>query len=224
VVCYGGSGKIRALGANDGRTRWTADADAKRGLAGGGDLVVAVSEAALTGLDAVGGRTRWTYPLEIALAPPLVGGGLVYAADSQGGLRAVRADTGTVAWAKPDFGSALAAGDAAAVAYDGNGILYASSGRGQVFALRAGTGDVLWSRSLDHDGVLGLAGDTVCAAVGAASTLYGLDAATGRVRWTYPADMNRRYGPVAAAGLVFIGTRDGNVAALAPQAGQRAGS
>jgi serine/threonine-protein kinase len=57
--------------------------------------------------------------------------------------------------------------------------------------------------------------------------VYALDAATGEIRWTYPADMTLKSGPVATGGLVFAGIRDGSVLALRPPAssgGTRAGS
>ncbi|WP_344324028.1 PQQ-binding-like beta-propeller repeat protein [Streptomyces macrosporus] len=225
VVCFG-HGRIRALGAADGQPRWTADVGAEGGLAAVDGTVAAVNDAELVGLDADSGRTGWTYRLDQGL-PPRTGNGLVFLCDRHGTLHAVRADSGEGVWRRSvggvNFGSGLQPGD---------GMLYVGGGGGDVLALEAETGEIVWSRRLGrnegapygHSNALGLSGDTLY--VGCTDrTAYALDAADGRVLWTHPADVTLTSGPVAAAGLVFVGTRDGHVQALeAPNGGPRAGT
>jgi outer membrane protein assembly factor BamB len=112
------------------------------------------------------------------------------------------------------------------------GLVYATTGPGTTYALRAATGATVWRRRLGtpaeaaygYPSVLGHARGTLYVG-GNDRTVYALDAATGRPRWTYPAEVALTTAPVATAGLVFIGTRDGYVRALVPpNGGDRAGA
>jgi serine/threonine-protein kinase len=108
----------------------------------------------------------------------------------------------------------------------GAGLLYATSGDGTTYGLRAATGAPVWSRRVGagegraygRANVLGLDGDTLYVG-GTDRTVYALDASTGSVRWTYGAQVTLASPPAAAAGLVFVGTAEGKVRALAAPAG-----
>lgn len=224
VVCFGYDTRTRAVGVGDGRSRWVADVTPKAGLAADAGLVAAVNATSVVGLDPGSGQTRWIYPLDLGetlLTALLVSDGLVFVGDRNGTLHALRADNGAVAWRNPQsptwaHGSWLRSA---------GGTLYADGGRGSVVAMNAATGEQHWSRFLDADTELGLSGDVLLAACAGIRTVYGLDTADGRVRWTYSADVTRRSTPVGTAGLVFISTREGTVEALAPPDGAtRAGS
>ncbi|MGH3490684.1 MAG: protein kinase domain-containing protein [Actinopolymorphaceae bacterium] len=215
VVCFGGD-RIRALGVRDGRQRWTADVPADNGLAAGVGLVAAVGSR-LVAVDVRDGRTSWTYPVDEGLYPH-VGSGHVFLCDGSSTLHAVRTDDGSLAWQRPgsdsSFGLQL-----------GDGVLYLSTIDGNVFALDAATGEEVWSRRLGkgegasfrQPNALRLVGDRLYAAC-PNRTVYALDAADGLVLWTYDIDPTLSSGPVAAAGLVFVGT-SGHVQALVPPSG-----
>ncbi|WP_433337663.1 protein kinase domain-containing protein [Spirillospora sp. CA-294931] len=211
-TAFYGYTKVVAVDMDDGATRWTADISPENGLAVDGDLVVALN-AALVGLDARTGRTRWTYKVHDA-GTAHIGHGMVFTSDSSGVLHAVRADTGRPAWRRPDGGSSF-------FLQIGDGVLYTSSADGTVLACETATGRTVWSRRLGNgegasygrSSTLGLHGGTLHVSC-TDRHVYALDASTGRTRWVYAAEATLRSGPVSAAGLVFLGTRDGSVHAL----------
>ncbi|WP_460917076.1 outer membrane protein assembly factor BamB family protein [Plantactinospora veratri] len=214
VVCSG-HGPVRALGVRDGRERWTARIGEVNNLAAGNGSVIAVTETELIALDAKTGRTRWRCPMDYGIYL-LAGEGLVFAIDRNRALHAVRADTGATAWRIGTFAGS-------SPPQLGGGTLYASGGRGEVFALTAATGQPRWSRGLAADSALRLSGDTLYAA-STDQMLYALSTADGRLHWTYEASIVQRpvrdnSGLVSTGGLVFVGTREGYVEALAPPAG-----
>jgi serine/threonine protein kinase/outer membrane protein assembly factor BamB len=215
VVCFGGD-RIRALGVRDGRPHWTVDVSADNGLAAGDGLVAAVGTR-LSGVDARNGRTRWTYPVDQGLYPH-VASGHVFVCDGSGTLHAVHADTGRLAWQRPDSDSSFGL-------QFGSGVLFHSSIDGTVSALDAATGEPVWSRRLGNGegasfrqpNALRLAGGRLYAAC-PSRTVYALNAADGLVLWTYDIDPTLSTGPVTTAGLVFVGT-GGHVHALVPPSG-----
>ncbi|MGI5145017.1 protein kinase domain-containing protein [Plantactinospora sp. CA-294935] len=214
VLCCGRD-PIRGLGVRDGRERWAARIGEINNLAAGDGVVVAANDTELIALAATTGRTRWRCPMDYAFYL-LVGEGLVFAVDRNRALHALRADTGATAWRIATFGGS-------SPPQLGGGTLYATGGRGEVFALTAATGEPRWSRSLDADSAVRLSGDTLYAA-STDGMLYALDAADGRLRWTYEASIVQppvlsNAGLVGMGGLVFVGTREGYVEALAPPTG-----
>jgi outer membrane protein assembly factor BamB len=140
--------------------------------------------------------------------------GLVFAYDQNATLLALRADTGALAWQLAD-----ANGDWLAF---GNGVAYLG---GQVRAYTAATGEPLWSAPIGTTQSASPRGNTIAVD---GSTLYigspdrhvyGLDAATGHVSWTYAEDVTLTSAPAVGGGLVFIGTHDGYVACISPPGG-----
>jgi outer membrane protein assembly factor BamB len=216
VACFGDGDdkRVRALGLRDGRVRWTARVGAEEGIAAGGGIVVAV-DARVVGLDARDGRTEWTRAIDAGRYPHFADG-LFLVADRHATLHALRAADGAVAWRRPGAGYGFAL-------QSGGGLVFTDAGGGTILALRTATGEVVWSRRLGRGeggdygrgNVLGLSGGTLH--VGCTDrNVYALDPATGRVRWTYAADMTLKSGPVGIGGLAFVATRDGHVHAVAP--------
>ncbi|MFI0484068.1 PQQ-binding-like beta-propeller repeat protein [Actinomadura sp. 9N215] len=222
VLCFGYDGPIRAVGLRDGKVRWVADVPTQKGLAADSGVVAAVSENSVVGLDPRSGRKKWTYRLDLGkfLYVLLVSEGLVFIGDRHGALHAIRADDGTRAWRKergPSWHNPYSIRSA-------DGVLYADGQQGSVIAMTAATGEERWFRYIDGASTLALSSGTLFAACAQRKTVYALNAADGRILWTYKAQMSIE--PVASiAGLVFIGTRGGNVeAAGPPDGGPRAGS
>ncbi|MFB4319817.1 serine/threonine-protein kinase [Actinomadura sp. 21ATH] len=219
VACIGNYRKkqVRALGLDDGRLRWTADAAAEEGIAAG-DGVVAAIGTKVTGLDAGTGREKWTYEIDQGRHPRFAHG-LFLVADRSSTVHAIRAADGRPAWRRPGGGQGF-------LLQAGGGLVFSDAGGGHLLALRAATGEVAWTRRLGtgegsdygRGNALGLSGGTLY--VGCTDrNVYALDAATGRILWTYGADMTLTSGPVGIGGLAFTATRDGHVHALAPPAG-----
>ncbi|MBA9006351.1 serine/threonine-protein kinase [Thermomonospora cellulosilytica] len=220
LLCSGGTGRLRGLDAGTGGQRWTAGVNAEHGLAAAEGVVVALSETEMTGLDARDGRRKWSYRLDNAWNLR-VGHGLAFAC-GQDAWHAVRLEDGKAAWRRPNGGTGFGC-------ELGGGNVYLSKYDGTVIALRAATGEPVWSRRIGrgegagygHANSLGLSGDRLYVG-GTDRRVYALDAADGRVLWSYGADSNLTDGPVGLAGLVFVGTRDGHVLALAPPSGEAA--
>jgi outer membrane protein assembly factor BamB len=217
LLCCGDS-EVRALSTADGRTRWVAKVDTGRGLAADTGVVAALSDTALVALEPGTGHVRWTYPVVQGCAwppgPAAVSNGMVYIDDQNGNLLAIRADTGAVAWQLSGAGfDWLAATD---------GTLYVSD---EVRACTATTGDLLWSDPLGRaatesprGNAIGVDGATLY--IGSPDHhVYGVDAATGHLDWTYAEDVTLSSAPAVAGGLVFIGTHDGYVACVSPPGG-----
>ncbi|MQA97233.1 MAG: PQQ-binding-like beta-propeller repeat protein [Streptosporangiales bacterium] len=214
--------EVRALDADNGRRRWTARATAMS-IRAGTELVVAGGERRIAALDAGSGRVLWTKKLEESPHYPMIGDGLIFAADTFGVLYAYRAENGKTAWRKElDYRTP--------VRHIGAGMIFVDEQDGTVRALAAETGKPVWSRRLGGSGqfpagdssVLGFSGDTLW--VGANDqVVYGLAPADGRVLWTYEAnatgggsDAETGAGAVAVAGLVVLATGDGYVEAVRP--------
>jgi outer membrane protein assembly factor BamB len=100
------SGRVRAIDAASGRTRWQTDTrlelSAGPGV-GGGLVVVGTNGGRLVALDAATGQQRWTAQMSgEVLAPPLVAGDRVIVRTVDGRLRALAASDGTEHWTVED--------------------------------------------------------------------------------------------------------------------------
>lgn len=218
ALCLPADGLL-ALDTTGGGSRWQVSGDAQYGLTAGAGLVVAAGASALAAFDASTGAQRWRYALAKG-SDPVVADTIVAALDGAGTVHAVTAGGGTPVWQREI--------NAMGAMRYGAGVLYATSGDGTTYGLRAGTGVPVWSRRIGggegqaygRANVLGLDGGTLYVA-GTDRTVYALDGGTGKVRWTYAAQAALSSPPVAAAGLVFVGTADGAVHALAPAGATR---
>jgi outer membrane protein assembly factor BamB len=222
VVCFG-TGAVRAIGAADGRSRWTAPVAAERGFVATGGVLVCATLYEVNGIDAATGQRRWRIEVPQQPADPRAGDGAAYVCDATGTIRAVRVADGTVLWQRPGMGSTgppWVAADTGAMYY---------SADGEVRAHDAATGAPKWTfqvgrrtgaadvYSLVDKSTITLVDDTLYVASNEAH-LHVLNAADGRVRWDR-ADMPGVWRLAAADGLVFVGTADGQVEAIRPPDG-----
>ncbi|KUJ67597.1 hypothetical protein ACZ90_27555 [Streptomyces albus subsp. albus] len=74
----------------------------------------------------------------------------------------------------------------------------------RLVALRADTGEVAWSRRISSSSDSVLAGDLIVASTPGDKRLTGLDAATGRVRWTTPLAKGISCSPLEAGGDPYV--------------------
>jgi outer membrane protein assembly factor BamB len=182
-----------------------------------GGLVHFATGPYLYTLDAATGAARWRHPGRSA-RPPMAYGGQVYVDDGRG-LAALNATTGKVRWTRPSPNGGLLAAP---------GVVYAIAD--VITALDPRTGKTRWAtpkgdwtrtgstaEALRYGGQPLLAGDTICLVNGGASgvaSLWALNAADGRVRWTYTAPYPLD-GPVAASGdTVYCAATGGHLYAL----------
>ncbi|MPZ81694.1 MAG: PQQ-binding-like beta-propeller repeat protein [Actinophytocola sp.] len=222
VVCFG-TGMLRAIGAADGRPRWTADVRGERGFVAAGDVLVAATLEKVTGVDLDTGRVRWTIPVPEQPADPQAANGIAYVCDAKGTIRAVRAADGVVGWQRPGLGSSAFVWLVA----DANAMYYAADGEIRAFA--AAGGAPLWTRPIGrrtgatdpYDNVdkstIALVGDTLYV-VSNTAHLYALDTADGSVRWDH-GNVAASWGVVVSDGLVLVGTVEGYVEAIRPPGG-----
>jgi outer membrane protein assembly factor BamB len=222
VLCFGDE-SLRAIGAADGKPRWTAAVAGERGHIGVGDVVVAATLEKVTGVDARTGRARWSFPVPEQPADPQAANGIAYVCDAKGTIRAVRAADGVVLWQRPGLGSSAYVWLVA----DAKAMYYAADG--EIRAYAATTGAPLWTRpmgrrtggtdvySIVDKSTIALVGDTLYV-VSNTWHLYALDTADGSVRWDY-GDVASSWGLVFSDGLVLAGTREGYIEAIRPPDG-----
>lgn len=212
-----GPGRMRRISF---RRAWEADVGAPAGAGLGfcGDVLVAAGTAAVLGLDPARGDERWRRPgaTLAAFAP-----GEVFVADAER-LAAIDAGTGRERWSV-----AVAALPHATLRHVLRvaGGLAVVVGPGEIAALGPGSGGVAWRFAPPAALHLHVAavGPLVVAGTDA-GFLYGLEAATGRVRWRL-----RLPGAVAAAPMahadaclaVCTTPIGGSLVALEPGTGRR---
>jgi outer membrane protein assembly factor BamB len=149
-------------------------------------------------------------------APPTVVGETVYAAGLSGKVLALGAADGKPLWTH-DTGSRCYAGLAVA-----KGLVFGATADKTVFALGAADGKPRWQRTLD--GLIyatpALDGSVLVCATGESGTVYGLEAASGAVRWTFKMGARAGSGLAVAGPLVYVGSFDHKVYCLQAADGQ----
>ena len=210
------SGAVGASLAQTGDRIWSQPA------LGGGALYVAALDDRVRSVSLAGG-TGWTTTLSGAVpGDPTLEGDLLVVGSFNRTLHALDADTGAEEWAFAGDGwfwaRPLIAGDT----------VYAASTRGSVYALNVSGGDggrVRWRfNQLDSEirarPVLA-AGILIVAAEEA--VIFGIDPATGEVRWTAPLPGHRFLAdPLVLASSLIYATARGDLIEVDPQSGRAA--
>lgn len=143
-----------------------------------------------------------------------VSGGVVYAADPAGTVRAFAADSGAPRWSI-ELDQRL--GGSPAVA---DGLLVIGGLDGQVFALDPETGVERWRAEVSSEVVSAAAISRGIVVVRVNDgRLFGFDAADGRRRWVFdrglpPLTLRGNGSPLAQDGVVFVGYETGSLIAL----------
>ena len=154
------------------------------------------------------------------LAPPVVGGGVVYTLDARGRVSALTTDRGQRIWRSditPDGEGAGALGGGVALA---NGVLYASTGYGDVVAFDAATGVEQWRERI---GIPLRGAPTISAGrlfvLTYDNQVFALDARDGGVLWTYvgiaeTAGLIATASPAVDGGVVIAPLSSGELVSL----------
>lgn len=203
----------------------------------GGTVYFVSSSGALAALDAAAGKPKWVFATEferkfeaknlhgypsaaqtipdawdIWISSPAIANGKVYFGSGDGGVYAVNADSGTVAW-KFQTGDVVHGSPAVA-----NGVVYIGSWDSRLYALDAETGQQKWAFQAGED-------NTIHNQVGFQSSpavadgvvyvgcrdghVYAIDAASGKKKWDYPTSKSWVNGtPAVRDGVVYVGTSD----------------
>ena len=190
----------------------------------GGALYVAALDKRVRAISPAGG-TIWTQPTRLSGAVPgnaAIAGGLLVVGTFDRRLHALDAATGAEEWAFDGDGwfwaRPVIAGDT----------IYAASTRGSIYALNAGGGDssrVRWHfNQLDSEirAAPVLAGGVLVVAAEEA-TIWGIDPATGDLRWSAPLPGHRFLADplVLDSSLIYATTR-GDLVEIDPQSGRAA--
>jgi outer membrane protein assembly factor BamB len=206
---------VYALDIRDGAIRWThtmAGANSASLTVADGIVYAAFGtpNATVVALDAGDGAVRWTYTVDGDAETLAVTDSVLVLSSRRLGLLALDTAAGSLLWQRGDLGEH---GDlhASQLPIVANRVVYLSaalylennSSRGVVLAMDARTGNERWRTVLDEaDVYMSLAGQMLY--VGGRYA-YALRASDGHVVWRYGAPA-QYYQPVAAAGVVFLGS------------------
>jgi len=158
------------------------------------------------------------------IAPPVVDGGRIFAADARAHVQAFDLRTGERLWRR-DFELASDRRLGAGVAAAGGGVFVATA-RGEVAALDAASGEVVWSTELGAPvrAAPTLAGRWVVVLT-ADNQTFALDAVNGTVVWTHqgfaePSALLGGPSPAATGGLTVVPYSSGEVFGLVLETGE----
>lgn len=190
-------GRVDALGAEDGRPRWSVDLDMPlTGGPGAGEGLVLLGggEADVVALSAEDGSLRWTAGVSSqVLSVPAVTAGAVIVQTIDGKVVGLEVTNGNQRWRYEREVPALTLHGTASPVVSGGAVYVGMSG-GRLVALRADNGSVLWDASVT--------------------------APSGRSELQRLADIDGD--PVVLGGGVFAATYQGEVAALEQSSGRAA--
>jgi outer membrane protein assembly factor BamB len=145
---------------------------------------------------------------------PVISGNLIYAASSDGEVKAIERERGKVQW-KTELDSSLSGG----VGYY-EGYLLLGSSDGFVLKLSADSGEVLWSTRLQGEILAPPQGDgNVVIAQSYDGKLQGLDFDSGEKLWTYDSNVpvltiRGTSTPILRNGVAYAGFANGRVLAF----------
>lgn len=244
-----GFGQVHALDAATGRVLWTQDLDNAASGAptvSNGRVYVVDRGARGWALDAGTGRVEWTVngtPSAAGVvggAAPAISGDTVVLPFASRELVALFARGGTRKWTADVAGTRQGRVYASITDISGDpviagGTVYAGSPSGRTNAFELGSGDLVWSAEEGAMSPVVVAGGSVFA-VSDLAELVRLDASSGERIWgtalpffERSAPRKRRgvfahYGPVLAAGRLWVASGDGQLRAFAPQSGALVGA
>ena len=192
-------------------------------LLGGGAIYVAALDDRVRAITIADGRERWTTSLSGAIpGDAAIQGGLLVVGSFDRTLHAFDVDTGVEEWAFAGDGwfwaRPLIAGDT----------VYAASTRGSVYAFNARDGNLKRGRwpfnQIDSEIRVRpvLAGGLLVVAA-EEGTIWGLDPATGELRWTAPLPGHRFLAdPLVLGSSLLYATAGGDLIEIDPQNGRAA--
>ena len=242
--------KITALDADTGATLWWRPANDYVQLAYDGGSVYALSDGGvLTAIDGDTGATRWVRAVREpfdATAPIAIDGVVyVYLAWSGGALYAIDGDDGSTLWTHSKYWGGTPAADArnvylgddydcssaavdratGAEAWTRGWDCYGYNGDAQtdgarLYAAHGMVSDTATGKEVEQTsgGMGALAGATGVFRAG--GTIFGRNLVTGTGRWTFAGDGNIGSPPLVVNGIVYAGSRGGQLFAVDLDTGQ----
>lgn len=220
-------GKVRALDADTGRTRWQVDtkADLSAGPAvGDGLVVVGTTSGMVIALELADGKQRWRATMSgEVLAAPLVAGDRIVVRSVDGRMRALNAADGSEAWMVEDVVPRLTLRGTSAPVHAGD-VVIGGFDSGRIMAVALASGDILWQaqvssprgrteleRIADIDAAVRVAGEEIYA-IGYQGRIAMVALDTGQVWWAR--DLSSYRGIGLDDDQLYVATSDGDVVAL----------
>jgi outer membrane protein assembly factor BamB len=220
-------GKVRAIDAANGRTRWQTDTKLELSAgpgAGNGLVVVGTNDGEVVALDAEAGTVRWTARVsgEI-LAAPLVAGDRVVVRSVDGRMRALLATDGSEAWMVEDIVPRLSLRGTAPPVLAGSTVICGFDS-GKVMAVNLESGEILWQaqvstpkgrseleRLADVDAAVQVdGGDVYAVGYQGRAAMIALD--SGQIWWAR--DLSSYRGLALDDANLYVATSEGDVVAL----------
>jgi len=220
-------GKVRAIDAANGRTRWQTDTKLELSAgpgAGNGLVVVGTNDGEVVALDAEAGTVRWTARVsgEI-LAAPMVAGDRVVVRSVDGRMRALLASDGSEAWMVEDIVPRLSLRGTAPPVLAGSTVICGFDS-GKVMAVNLESGEILWQaqvstpkgrseleRLADVDAAVQVdGGDVYAVGYQGRAAMIALD--SGQIWWAR--DLSSYRGLALDDANLYVATSEGDVVAL----------
>lgn len=177
-------GKVYALDAATGRTKWTYDAGSRKEASpavADGTVYAGCKDGSVYALDAATGRVKWKFFTGFGVySTPVVADGVVYFGTADGRVYAVAAVTGKEKWTYRT-GKQITSSPAVA-----DGRVYVAGYDYRLYALDAATGAKKWVYNTRSylDTTPTVADGKVYIYSDYRHTTYALDVRDGRVKWT----------------------------------------
>lgn len=201
------TGSLNAVNLADGKSLWKSPTNSTSGdtnlTLANGVIYMLTDDNHVAAYSVKDGSRLWLSALNlgkpgVTSPQPVVSGGRVYIGAGSGLFAAINAADGSTLWTYRTYGEI----DSSAVV--ANGVVYVGSADQTVYAFDAQSGTILWQFQAGEkiDNSPTLAGNTLIASAGA--SLYGLDLASGKQRWTTAVGGANAFdfvaGPVVVAG------------------------
>lgn len=215
-------GCLYALAVDDGGKRWgpfcTGEKVWSSPVVSAGVVYFGSMDKKLYALDAATGDMRWEFKADAPItSTPVIDGGRVYVGALNSKFYALDAASGDLVWSFDSsdwFWNRAAVGDKA---------VFAGNLGGDVYALDKDKGTLVWAARFKAKGGIraapALAGDTLVVA-DEDGGIYGIDAATGKERWSKNAGSGVLADLLLRNGTVYLSTKDGALLAVSPEDGE----
>jgi outer membrane protein assembly factor BamB len=171
----------------------------------------------ISALDSKTGKELWRYHTNgFVKSVPAVSNGVLYFGADDRKFYAIDAKDGTLKWMNDKAND----GYTASAAVVGN-MVYAIPKDGSFYAFDASNGDVIWSTMVGKIAESSPAmGEGIIAFGSDGGDITALDAATGKLKWSYDTGVSDiKSSPVITDGTVILGSNDGSIYALTTDKG-----
>ncbi|ELZ81439.1 serine/threonine protein kinase [Haloferax larsenii JCM 13917] len=219
-------GKLYAVDPTTGEEKWNATPGGSSGSTwttpayANGVLFLGSNDYKLHAINATDGTELWNYSTQTNVrSAPAVVDGVVYFGSNDGNMTAVNASTGEELWYHTLSKPFLVESNPAVV----DGVVYFGADDDNVTALNATTGQRIWNYTamdeIQSDATVAnntvfIGSDSTSGTTSGDGQVYALNATDGSLRWNYTMTGDVDGSPVYADGILYAGSRGGDLVAL----------